>query len=190
MEDKMNRIKPHQVPAFTPFFRSVLTILCLSSALALAQSPGASHTITTIASTVPGNGDVNPYGIVVVPHTVGKLVEGNLLISNFNASSNFQGTGTTIVEITPTGQRSLFAHIDAHHLPGTCTGGVGLTTALVVLRSGWGDRGQSANFRRHCSYRSGGMPAGAEFLRKSCRNYIWHSHQRPVGHDGPGSFQR
>jgi hypothetical protein len=137
MEDKMNRIKPHQVPAFTPFFRSVLTILCLSSALALAQSPGASHTITTIASTVPGNGDVNPYGIVVVPHTVGKLVEGNLLISNFNASSNFQGTGTTIVEITPTGQRSLFAHIDAHHLPGTCTGGVGLTTALVVLRSGW-----------------------------------------------------
>jgi hypothetical protein len=132
----MNRLTPHQIPALTPVFRTVLTILCLTSALALAQSPGPSH-ITTIASTVPGNGDVNPYGIVVVPHTVGKLVEGNLLISNFNASSNFQGTGTTIVEITPTGQRSLFAHIDVNHLPGTCTGGVGLTTALVVLRSGW-----------------------------------------------------
>ena len=58
----MNRITPPQVPAFAPFFRSVLTILCLSSALARAQSPGASHSITTIASTVPCNGDVNPYG--------------------------------------------------------------------------------------------------------------------------------
>ena len=133
----MNRITPHQVLALTPVIRAALTILCLSSVLAVAQSPGPSHTITTIASTVPFNGDVNPYGIVVVPHTVGKLVEGSLLISNFNASSNFQGTGTTIVQITPSGQRSLFSHLDANHLPGTCTGGVGLTTALAVLRSGW-----------------------------------------------------
>ena len=93
--------------------------------------------ITTIASTVPANGDINPYGIVVVPRTTGKLVQGNLLISNFNASSNFQGTGTTIVQISSTGQRSQFARINADHLPGTCTGGVGLTTALAVLRSGW-----------------------------------------------------
>lgn len=41
------------------------------------------------------------------------------------------------MQITPGGQRSLFAHIDAAHLPGTCTGGVGLTTALVALRAGW-----------------------------------------------------
>jgi hypothetical protein len=112
-------------------------MLCLGCVLAAAQSPGPSHTITTIASTVPANGDVNPYGIVVVPQTIGKLVQGNLLISNFNASSNFQGTGTTIVQISPSGQRSLFAHINADRLPGTCTGGVGLTTALVALRSGW-----------------------------------------------------
>jgi hypothetical protein len=32
---------------------------------------------------------------------------------------------------------SLFAEIDPQNLPGTCTGGVGLTTALVALRSGW-----------------------------------------------------
>ena len=93
--------------------------------------------ITTVASTVPGNGDVNPYGIVVVPRTTGKLVRGNLLISNFNAISNFQGTGTTIVQITPAGHRIVFAHINADHLPGPCTGGVGLTTALAALRSGW-----------------------------------------------------
>ena len=130
----MNRIIQHWV---SQVLRAVLMMFCISSVLAAAESPEASHTITTIASTVPANGDVNPYGIVVVPQTTGKLVKGNLLISNFNASSNFQGTGTTIVQITPSGNRTLFAHINAAHLPGTCTGGVGLTTALVVLRSGW-----------------------------------------------------
>lgn len=122
---------------FTPIVRAVLAIVCFGSVLALAQSSDWAHTITTIASTVPANGDVNPYGIFVIPRTVGKLVKGNLLISNFNASSNFQGTGTTLVQISPTGHRSLFAEIDAHHLPGPCVGGVGLTTALVVLRGGW-----------------------------------------------------
>jgi len=48
--------------------------------------------IKVVASTVPSNGDVNPYGIVVVPVTTGSLTAGNLLISNFNNSSNFQGT--------------------------------------------------------------------------------------------------
>jgi hypothetical protein len=137
MEETMNRRGQDQVSDFTHVVRAIFTTLCLGSVLALAQSPVASHTITTIASTVPGNGDVNPYGIFVVPRTTGKLVEGNLLISNFNASSNFQGTGTTIVQISPSGQRSLFARINADRLSGTCTGGVGLTTALVVLRSGW-----------------------------------------------------
>ena len=56
---------------------------------------------------------------------------------NFNNSSNLQGTGTTIVEITPGGAPSLFAWVDAASLPGACPGGVGLTTALVALRSGW-----------------------------------------------------
>jgi hypothetical protein len=58
------------------------------------------------------------------------------LVSNFNNSSNLQGTGTTIVEIGPTGNTKLFASIDAKSLPGPCPGGVGLTTALVALRSG------------------------------------------------------
>jgi hypothetical protein len=65
------------------------------------------------------------------------LVQGNILVSNFNNSSNLQGTGTTIVQISPNGKTSLFAQIDANSLPGPCPGGIGLTTALVVLRSGW-----------------------------------------------------
>jgi len=53
-----------------------------------AQLPAVSHSITIVASTVPANGDVNPYGIFVIPNTIGNLVKGNLLISNFNAKSN------------------------------------------------------------------------------------------------------
>src|SRR6185437_13340072 len=50
---------------------------------------------------------------------------------------NLQGTGTTIVDIAPDGAFQPFAQIDAGSLPGPCPGGVGLTTALVVLRTGW-----------------------------------------------------
>ena len=70
------------------------------------------HTITTIGSTVPASGDVNPYGLEVVPTTAGSLTAGDYLVSNFNAKSNHQGTGTTIVELSPAGKQSLFATID------------------------------------------------------------------------------
>lgn len=95
------------------------------------------HTISTIGSTVPSNGDVNPYGLAVVPTTVGSLTAGDYLVSNFNAKSNNQGTGTTIVELTPSGKLSLFAAIDAKKLPEPCPGGVGLTTALSILPGGY-----------------------------------------------------
>jgi len=111
--------------------------VCLLLLVGLFLGTAEAGTIKVVASTVPSNGDVNPYGIVVVPVTMGSLTAGNLLISNFNNSSNFQGTGTTIVQITPSGTMSLFAQIDANNLPGPCPGGVGLTTALVALKSGW-----------------------------------------------------
>jgi hypothetical protein len=86
---------------------------------------------------VPRNGDVNPYGVAVVKDNIGKLRQGNVLVSNFNNSQNQQGTGTTIVEISPKGRVSLFAKINRANLPGACPGGVGLTTALTILNSGW-----------------------------------------------------
>lgn len=104
-------------------------------------------TPTTLASTVPSNGDVNPYGIVTVPRSVGSLKRGDVLISNFNNDVNppggEQGRGTTIVQIPPgdrdqkAGDAPVFATIDANKLPGACPGGVGLTTALAVTRSGF-----------------------------------------------------
>ena len=91
----------------------------------------------TIASTVPPNGDVNPYGVTVVPRSVGTLTAGDFLVSNFNARSNEQGTGSTIVEISPAGGLSVFAHITTRSLPRNCPGGVGLTAALGVLPHGY-----------------------------------------------------
>jgi hypothetical protein len=64
----------------------------------------------------PPNGDVNPYGVAIVPVSQGALVKGNVLVSNFNNSQNLQGTGTTIVQISSNGALSVFAHISANSL--------------------------------------------------------------------------
>lgn len=115
--------------------------IALTTQAAAAKPPGSFvghfHKINTIASTVPKDGDVNPYGVAVAPVTKGRLVKGDVLISNFNDRKNLQGTGRTIVEISPAGKLRLFASLNPKRLPGACPGGVGLTTALVVLRSGW-----------------------------------------------------
>src|SRR5580693_3722039 len=97
---------------------------------------GPLHHVSTIASTVPGNGDVNPYGVAVVPRSTGFLHRGDVLISNFNNKANLQGTGTTIVQVSPGGHRTVFARIRASKLPGACPGGIGLTTGLVEVH-GW-----------------------------------------------------
>ena len=121
---------------------AALTTTVAAGALAAAPAgaaptPFLSHfsSVSVVGSTVPSNGDVNPYGVANVPFSTGALMRGDTLVSNFNASSNLQGTGTTIVQVAPDGQVSLFAQIDPN-LPG-CTGGVGLTTALSVLDDGY-----------------------------------------------------
>lgn len=113
--------------------------LAPTSAVASANMPFLSHfhQLRTVASTVPKNGDVNPYGIVVISATAGRLQAGDVLISNFNNKKNLQGTGSTIVEITPGGHRTLFARITKAMLAGRCPGGAGLSTALTVLPGGW-----------------------------------------------------
>jgi DNA-binding beta-propeller fold protein YncE len=93
--------------------------------------PQLSPVPTFTVSTVPANGDLNPYGVAFVPPGFpagGLLNPGDVLVSNFNASSNVQGTGTTIVRIDPIGNQSLFFH---------GSGNVGLTTALGVLSGGF-----------------------------------------------------
>ena len=64
-------------------------------------------------------------------------MRGDILISNFNNAENLQGTGTTLVQMTPSGSLSLFAADQRQPLPGACPGGVGLTTALAILPGGF-----------------------------------------------------
>ena len=95
------------------------------------------HHLSEVASTVPSNGDVNPYGVAVVPRSQGRLHRGDVLVSNFNAKSNLQGTGSTIMEISPGGRVTQFARITKARLHGAaCPGGIGLTTALADVH-GW-----------------------------------------------------
>ncbi len=117
----------------------LLLLMAFTPTLVSASSPYLDqfNKLSVVASTVPANGDVNPYGTVVVPRSTGNLVQGNVLVSNFNNRANLQGTGTTIVEIAPSGSVKLFARLNARSLHGSCPGGVGLTTALVALRAGW-----------------------------------------------------
>lgn len=85
-----------------------------------------------VVSTVPANGDVNPYGVAFVPRDFpsgsGPLHHGDVLVSNFNNSMNLQGTGTTIVQVPKSGSATLFFQGSA---------GIGLSTALGTLRYGF-----------------------------------------------------
>jgi hypothetical protein len=83
-------------------------------------------------STVPGNGDVNPYGVAFVGDNFqagsGPLKRGDVLVSNFNNSMNLQGTGTTIVRVPKSGPPTVFFQ---GKVP------LGLSTALGTLQVGF-----------------------------------------------------
>ncbi|WP_248295027.1 hypothetical protein [Paraburkholderia sp. UYCP14C] len=109
--------------------RAGLLALSLGTVAAQAQEVILPpHAVTS--STVPTNGDVNPYGMAFVPFGVpswSTLKPGDIVVSNFNAQSNLQGTGTTIVKIVPNGNPVTFFQ----------GSNLGLTTALAVLKNGF-----------------------------------------------------
>ena len=122
---------------------STLMLAAASGASAQNNPPNpfiSNFTVTQGPSTVPAppaSADVNPYGVAVVPTSHGALHQGDVLVSNFNNSSNAQGTGTTIVQDSG-GTVTQFAQIDPSTFPpgAVCPGGVGLTTALVCCAAG------------------------------------------------------
>jgi hypothetical protein len=90
----------------------------------------------TLTSTVTDNGDQNPYAVVVAPVTAGKIQKDDVLVDNFNNLSNLQGLGTTIVDYNPTTKATTLIAKLPRQLP-QCPGGVGLTTAMTMLKTGW-----------------------------------------------------
>jgi hypothetical protein len=131
----------HQNPS-----RSNRGWLALAVLTAAAAAPGRAdapaglletiHRHKTLTSTVTDNGDLNPYAIFVAPASAGRIQQGDVLVDNFNNVSNLQGTGGTIIDYNPaTRKTTLFAKLPQHlaQVPG----GVGLSAAMVMLKSGW-----------------------------------------------------
>ncbi len=114
-------------------------LLVLAGSAQSAEPTGFLETVhrhSVVTSTVPDNGDQNPYAIVVAPAAFGTIQKDDVLITNFNNAGNLQGLGTTIVAYSPaTRKLTQFAQIP-RTLP-QCPGGIGLTTAMTVLKSGW-----------------------------------------------------
>jgi sugar lactone lactonase YvrE len=94
------------------------------------------HHYTTLTSTVTDNGDLNPYAVVVAPVSAGKIEKDDVLVDNFNNISNLQGTGGTIVGYRPTTKQT-YTLAKIPQTLSQCPGGVGLTTAMTMLKSGW-----------------------------------------------------
>lgn len=104
-----------------------------------ADSSGLLDTIhrhITQTTTVTANGDLNPYAVVVAPVAAGKIQQGDVLVDNFNDVSNLQGTGTTIISYRPSTRTTMLLAKLPQNLA-QCPGGVGLTTAMTMLKSGW-----------------------------------------------------
>jgi len=110
-------------------FGSLQAIPTLSTSSPIV--PNLANAPEQIINTSPASGDANPYGVAFVPQSFpagGAIQPGDILVANFNSSSGNQGTGTTIMRITPDGQQSVFFQGQAP---------LGLTTALGVLSSGF-----------------------------------------------------
>lgn len=135
------RVRKSAVSRTARFSSTVAIVLggALASSTVFADPIGFLETVhrhTTLVSTVPENGDQNPYAIAIAPVSTGVIKQGDVLVDNFNNSANLQGTGSTIVDYHPdTKQLTLFASVPRDLK--NCPGGVGLSTAMTILKSGW-----------------------------------------------------
>jgi hypothetical protein len=168
-------------------------LLLASAAGAAAQTPPVVPYTPNyvITSTMPANGDQNPYGVAFVPPDFpagGKTAPGDILVSNFNNKKNLQGAGTTIIAYTPSSGKAIAS-------PGTATvffqptasAVVGLDTALAVPRKGFVLVGflPSGNCT-FATHKRGGILV----LDKSgavVGSPMTNGDRQPLGHDGPRS---
>lgn len=110
------------------------SVIALSTALAQTTTTTPAGLIPfppPSVSTIPSNGDVNPYGVAIAPAglpTGGTLQPGDILVANFNNSANLAGLGSTITRVTSNGTTSTF-------FTGATT--PGLTGALGIVAHGF-----------------------------------------------------
>jgi hypothetical protein len=136
------RVNIRRMTRFSAIGLAYLFLSSINIAQATDSQDDAFLPRSITSSTIPANGDLNPYGVAFVPQNFprgGSIAPGDVLVSNFNNFNNLQGTGTTIVKLTPTGDLA----------PGVVAGAPGnaatffqshlsgLTTALGVLGRGF-----------------------------------------------------
>ena len=120
---------------------SMLVTACAWSPLGATNAVASNQFLPEyrVSSTVPSNGDLNPYGVAFVPSGFpngGKISPGDVLVSNFNDMNNCQGQGITVIQYTPSNSNDSVAS------PNTATQffaspQLGLSTALGVLKGGF-----------------------------------------------------
>src|SRR5260370_25980778 len=91
-------------PACRMVFGAGIAALSLAAAYA-DEEKGPFIPRIILSSTIPANGDLNPYGLAFVPDGLapgGTIAPGDVLVSNFNDLNNCQGKGTPILNLTPT----------------------------------------------------------------------------------------
>jgi sugar lactone lactonase YvrE len=94
----------------------------------------------TLASVIAPDGDRDPFGIALVPRTMGKLTAGNLLVTEFGDRHGAAAAGTTILQVDPaTGKTSVFFR------GGPVAGPVGVAINLANDGVWVGDYGQAAS---------------------------------------------
>lgn len=79
----------------------IVTTADISARAADPSFIGPLNTVTTLSSTIPPNGDVNPYGVARVPESKGTLVQGNFLISNFNNTARLRRNSSFLLKGMP-----------------------------------------------------------------------------------------
>jgi DNA-binding beta-propeller fold protein YncE len=138
------RRPPVRSPAARPKILLVSLVLVGTCAIALAKGddhrngnilppPGT----PIISASTTSTGDSNPYGVAFVPEgfpTDGSLAPGDIVVSNFNGPSGFQGTGSSIFRITQAGAVTVFFQAPPPPPPAL---GLGFSTALGVLKKGF-----------------------------------------------------
>jgi hypothetical protein len=131
------RAKPGAALMSPAFLRHAALVAALSALPILPAAAFSALPDIVVSSTVPANGNVNPYGVAIVPSGFpagGAIKAGDILVSNFNNSKNLQGTSSTIVKLTPNGVIAPNGTAAVFYNGGA---GHGLTTALGVLRRGY-----------------------------------------------------
>ncbi len=125
------------VPRMMRALAAAVALIAAPLAVALADGDDEVFVPRLVnTSTIPANGDINPYGVAFVPSGFppgGAIHPGDVLIANWNNTGNVQGTGTTVVQFTPTGPLAPPGAAQVFFtssLPGT-------DTALGVLRGGY-----------------------------------------------------